>query len=73
MVVRQARSKASILAFLANSQRKLIIRHDNRSVIVLIVDVDTGYASRRKRICDIYGRIFIPLNDIDALVAKALG
>ena len=63
--------KASILAFLANSQRKLIIRHDNRSVIVLIIDVDTGYASRRKCIGHIYSGVFIPLDHINALIAKS--
>ena len=66
----QACSEAGVLAFLANGKRQLIVGYDNGGVVFILVDDDAVHASGAQSLSDVLRGIFIPLNDVNALVAK---
>ena len=66
----QARGEAGILALLANGERELIVGDDDGGVVFILVDNDAVHASRAQGLSDVLRGIFVPLNDVDALVAK---
>ena len=68
----QASGKASVLALFADSQRQLVIGHDNRGIVVLLVDEHAVDLRRRQRVGHVTSRVLVPLNHVDALVAQLL-
>ena len=68
----QARGQAGVLALLADGQRQLVVGHDDGCVVVLLVDQDAIDLGRGKGVCHVAGRVLIPLDDVDALVAQLL-
>ena len=66
----QARGEASILALLANGERELIVGDDDGGVVFILVDDDAVHASGAQSLSNVLRGIFVPLNNVDALVAK---
>ena len=66
----QARGESGVLALLADGERKLVVRHNDAGVGLLLVNEDAGDLSGRQGVSDVDGRIGIPQDDVDALAAE---
>src|SRR4029450_4304901 len=66
----QARGQAGVQALLADRQRELVVRDDDRRLLRLVVDVDLADAGRGERLCDEAGRLVVPRDDVDLLAAE---
>ena len=66
----EARREAGIQALLADRERELVVRHDDRRLARLVVDVDLANARGRERLGDEPRRLRVPRDDVDLLAAE---
>ena len=68
----QAGSQAGVLALLADGQGQLVVGDDDGGVVGVLVNHHVADLGGRQGVGHIYGRVVVPLDDIDALVAQLL-
>src|SRR5918995_2675271 len=66
----QPRGEPGILALAADRQRELVVGHDHRRLLVLVVDEHLAHARRAERLGDEAGRLVVVGDDVDLLAAQ---
>ena len=59
-----------VLAFAADRQRELVVGHDDRGLLLLVVDQHLAHAGRRERLGHEPGRLLVVRDDVDLLAAQ---
>ncbi len=67
---RETGCQAGVQPFLADRERELVIRDDDRRLSRLVVDVHLAHAGRRERLGHEAGRLGVPGDDVDLLPAE---
>ena len=62
--------EAGVHALLADRERELVVGHDDRRLLGLVVEVDLAHARRRERLRDEARRLGVPRDDVDLLAAE---
>ena len=65
-----SRREPGVLALAADRERELVVRHDHRRLLVLVVDEHLADARRRERLGDEAGGLVVPRDDVDLLAAQ---
>src|SRR4029079_15358030 len=66
----QARGEAGVHALLADRERELVVRRDDRRLLRVVVEVDLAHAGGRERLGHKAGRLRVPGDDVDLLAAQ---
>src|SRR5687768_11566186 len=66
----EPRREAGVLALAADRQRQLVVGHDHRRLLVLVVDENLAHARRAERLRDEAGRLVVVGDDVDLLAAQ---
>src|SRR5918995_3636273 len=62
--------EAGVLALAADRQRELVVGHDHRRLLVLVVDEHLAHARGAERLGDEAGRLVVVGDDVDLLAAQ---
>src|SRR4051812_10222840 len=66
----QPRGEPGVLALAADRQRELVVRHDHRRLLVLVVDEHLADAGRAERLGHEAGGLVVVGDDVDLLAAQ---